>query len=127
MADEQESRGTDSKPAERGEHARDRAETDRRHQAAADFRRMSQVERLADRRLNVAAKNLAAVAAAIDHKYGERTPQARQMKAAAAESVARSLEQGRAMKVPKLKERERDRDEAQNRAVADRRSIDRER
>ena len=120
MADEQESRGTDNKPAERGEHSADRAEAVRRHQAATDFRRMSQAERLADRRLNVAAKNLAAVSAVIDHRYGERTPQARQMRAAAVESVARSLEQGRALKVPKLKDRERDRDEAQNRAVADR-------
>ena len=127
MADEQESRGTDSRPAERGEHARDRAEADRRHQAAVDFRRMSQAERLADRRLNVAAKNLAVVSAVIDHKYGERTPQARQMRAAAVESVARSLEQGRALKMPKLKVRERDRDEVQNRTVADRGSNDRER
>lgn len=120
MANEQESRGTDSKPAIRDDHARDRAEADRRHQAAADFRQLSQAERLADRRLNVAAKNLAVVSAAIDHKYGELTPQARWMRAAAIEAVARSLEQGRAMKVPRLKERERDRDEAQNRAVADR-------
>ena len=127
MSDEQESRGTDSKPAERGEHARDRAEADRRHQAAADFRQMSQAERLAERSLNVAAKNLAAVSAAIDHNYGERTPQARQMRAAAVESVARSLEQGRALKMPKLKVRERDRDEVQNRTVADRGSNDRER
>ena len=104
MADEQESRGTDSRPTERVEHTRDRAEADRRHQAAMDFRRMSQAERLADRRLNVAAKNLAAVSAAIDYKYGERTPQARQMKAAAVESVARSLELGRTLKVPKLKD-----------------------
>lgn len=74
---------------------------------ARDFRQLSQAEQLRDSRMNAGAKVIAAIDAAIDRKYGASTPAADTMKRAARESVAQSIEQGRRIAVPRVREAER--------------------
>lgn len=81
---------------------------DRARQLAADFRGMSQEERLQDIRTNSAAKQIAAIDAVIDRKYGHGTPEADRMKDAAREAVAQTLENGKVIRSPRLHAAEKD-------------------
>jgi len=70
--------------------------------AALDFITMTQEERLQDNRLNSAAKQLVAIDAVIDHKYGGRSGEADEMKRAARSAIAESLANGVKIQPPHL-------------------------
>ena len=70
--------------------------------AALDFIAMTQEERLQDNRLNSAAKQLVAIDAVIDHKYGGRSGEADEMKRAARSAIAESLANGVKIQPPHL-------------------------
>src|SRR3546814_14809339 len=59
-----------------------------------NFRQLTQAERLQDARMNPAAKQVAAIDAAIEQKYGADSPEAARMKVAAREAIAQTLERG---------------------------------
>src|SRR3546814_16873596 len=59
-----------------------------------NFRQLTQAERLQDARMNPAAKQVAAIDAAIEQKYGADSPEAARMKVAAREAIAPTLERG---------------------------------
>lgn len=88
MADDKTERAVSGKPDDRSNGALDPARQERDRQVARDFRQMTQPERLQDKSTNAAAKQVAAMDAAIDQKYGRATPEAARMKAAAREAVA---------------------------------------
>ncbi|ODU68801.1 MAG: hypothetical protein ABT11_15260 [Novosphingobium sp. SCN 66-18] len=100
---------------------------DRARQLNADFRGMSQDERLQDTRTNSAAKQIAAMDAMIDRKYGHGTPEADRMKDAAREAVAQTLESGKDIRAPRLRSAEKDvelrRDDRQRTADAADRTV----
>ncbi|CAN5224747.1 hypothetical protein HHL08_20665 [Sphingobium sp. AR-3-1] len=130
MADDRTERAASSgKPADRLDGSRDAAREDRDRRVASDFRQMSQAERLDDKRLNPAAKQVAAMDAAIDKKYGQATPEAARMKVAAREAVAQTMERGGEIRTPRVREVEQRRDETrdQHRTAADKTSKDLER
>lgn len=81
-------------------------------EVARSFRQLSQTERLQDSRMNAGAKTVAALDAAIDRKYGASTPEAHRMKRAARESVAQTLERGGPIRVPRVREDDRKREDA---------------
>lgn len=121
MADDRTEQTAGSKPSERSNGTRDLARQDRDRQVAADFRQMTQAERLQDKSTNPGAKQVAAMEAAIDKKYGHATPEAARMKVAAREAVAQTLERGGEVRTPRVREVEQHRDETrdQNRAAAE--------
>jgi hypothetical protein len=129
MADDRTEQVAGSKPSERSNGTRDLARQDRDRQVAADFRQMTQAERLQDKSTNRGAKQVAAMEAAIDKKYGHATPEAARMKVAAREAVAQTLERGGEVRAPRVREVEQRRDETrdQNRAAAEKtgRDLDR--
>ncbi|EIZ79617.1 hypothetical protein WSK_1795 [Novosphingobium sp. Rr 2-17] len=130
MADDKSERGaSSSKPSDRQDGSRDPAREERNRQMANEFRQMSQAERLQDKRMNPAAKQVAAMDAVIDQKYGKATPEAARMKAAAREAVAQTLEKGGEIRAPRVREMEQRREETinQHRATADKTSKDLER
>lgn len=90
---------------------------------------MTQAERLQDKKTNSAAKQIAAIDATIDQKYGRATPEAARMKAAAREAVAQTLERGGEVRAPRVREVEQRRDETreQHRAAAEKTTKDLER
>src|SRR3546814_18289206 len=59
-----------------------------------NFRQLTQAERLQDARMNPAAKQVAAIDAAIEQKYGADSPEPARMKVAAREAIAQTLERG---------------------------------
>src|SRR3546814_12453788 len=59
-----------------------------------NFRQLTQAERLQDARMNPAAKQVAAIDAAIEQKYGADSPEAARMKVAAREAIAQTLARG---------------------------------
>lgn len=81
-------------------------------EVARSFRQLSQSERLQDSRMNAGAKTVAALDAAIERKYGASTPEAHRMKRAARESVAQTLERGGPIRVPRVREDDRKREDA---------------
>lgn len=121
MADDRTDQAAGSKPSERSNGTRDLARQDRDRQVTADFRQMTQAERLQDKSTNPGAKQVAAMEAAIDKKYGHATPEAARMKVAAREAVAQTLERGGEVRTPRVREVEQRRDETrdQNRAAAE--------
>ncbi len=129
MADDRTEQVAGSKPNERSNGTRDLARQDRDRQVAADFREMTQAERLQDKNTNPGAKQVAAMEAAINKKYGHATPEAARMKVAAREAVAQTLERGGEVRAPRMREVEQRRDETrdQNRAAAEKtgRDLDR--
>jgi hypothetical protein len=129
MADDKTERAVSGKPDDRSNGALDPARQERDRQVARDFRQMTQPERLQDKSTNAAAKQVAAMDAAIDQKYGRATPEAARMKAAAREAVAQTLERGGQVRVPRVREVEQRRDETreQHRAAADKTTKDLER
>jgi hypothetical protein len=129
MADDKTDRVASGKPSDRSNGALDPARQDRDRQVARDFRQMTQAERLQDKSTNAAAKQVAAMDAAIDQKYGRATPEAARMKAAAREAVAQTLERGGQVHAPRVREVEQRRDETrdQHRAAAEKTTKDLER
>lgn len=129
MADDKTERAASGKPSDRSNGALDPARQERDRQVAKDFRQMTQAERLQDKGTNPAAKQVAAMDAAIDQKYGRATPEAARMKAAAREAVAQTLERGGQVRAPRVREVEQRRDETrdQHRAAADKTAKDLER
>ena len=111
MTDEAPSAETKPKPEAR-------SDDESRQKAAADFRRFSQAERLADRNLHTAARILAAMTAAIDQRYGEKSEAARRMKVAAVDAIARALEAGKSLSLPKVRSRTRTPEEEHSRNAA---------
>ncbi|HEX7790156.1 MAG TPA: hypothetical protein VF467_06455 [Afipia sp.] len=126
MADDRTEQAAGSKPSERSNGTRDLARQDRDRQVTADFRQMTQAERLQDKSTNPGAKQVAAMEAAIDKKYGHATPEAARMKVAAREAVAQTLERGGEVRAPRVREVEQRRDKTrdQNRAAAEKTSRD---
>ncbi|QHD70851.1 hypothetical protein GS397_27510 (plasmid) [Sphingobium yanoikuyae] len=129
MADDKTEQAASGKPSDRSNGALDPARQDRDRQVARDFRQMTQAERLQDKSTNPAAKQVAAMDAAIDQKYGRATPEAARMKAAAREAVAQTLERGGQVRAPRVREVEQRRDETrdQHRAAAEKTTKDLER
>lgn len=129
MADDKTEQAASGKPSDRSNGALDPARQDRDRQVARDFRQMTQAERLQDKSTNPAAKQVAAMDAAIDQKYGRATPEAARMKAAAREAVAQTLERGGQVRAPRMREVEQRRDETrdQHRAAAEKTTKDLER
>lgn len=129
MADDKTEQAASGKPSDRSNGALDPARQDRDRQVARDFRQMTQAERLQDKSTNPAAKQVAAMDAAIDQKYGRATPEAARMKAAAREAVAQTLERGDQVRAPRMREVEQRRDETrdQHRAAAEKTTKDLER
>lgn len=129
MADDRTEQAASGKPSDRSNGARDPERQERDRQAAANFRQMTQAERLQDKSTNPGAKQVAAMEAAIDKKYGHATPEAARMKVAAREAVAQTLERGGEVRAPRVREVEQRRDETrdQNRAAAEKtgRDLDR--
>ncbi len=126
MADDRTEQAASGKPSDRSNGARDPERQERDRQAAANFRQMTQAERLQDKSTNPGAKQVAAMEAAIDKKYGHATPEAARMKVAAREAVAQTLERGGEVRAPRVREVEQRRDEArdQNRAAAEKTARD---
>lgn len=129
MADDKTEQAASGKPSDRSNGALDPARQNRDRQVARDFRQMTQAERLQDKSTNPAAKQVAAMDAAIDQKYGRATPEAARMKAAAREAVAQTLERGGQVRAPRMREVEQRRDETrdQHRAAAEKTTKDLER
>lgn len=129
MVDDKTERAASGKPSDRSNGALDPARQERDRQVARDFRQMTQAERLQDKGTNAAAKQVAAMDAAIDQKYGRATPEAARMKVAAREAVAQTLERGGQVRAPRVREVEQRRDETrdQHRAAADKTAKDLER
>lgn len=130
MADDRNEQAASSgKPNEKSDGSRDPARQDRDRRVASDFRQMTQSERLQDKRTNPAAKQVAAMDAAIDKKYGSDSREAARMKVAAREAVAQTLERGGQVRAPRMRETEQRRDETreQHRTAADRTAKDLER
>ncbi len=96
-----------SRPSARGVETRDPARIEADRQIAADFRRATQPERLADPRLNVGAKIVAAADAAIEARFGVTTPEALRLKDAAREAVAQNLGRGVELSAPRLQAADR--------------------
>lgn len=112
-------------------HARAEWDAFQREKAEREgnFRQMTQAERLQDARMNPAAKQVAAIDAAIEQKYGADSPEAARMKVAAREAIAQTLERGVDVRAPRVREVEQRRGETrdQQRAATDRISKDLER
>lgn len=117
------------KPSEKSDGSRDPARQERDRQIATQFREFTQSERLNDKRLNPAAKQVAAMDAAIDRKYGRATPEAARMKTAAREAVAQTLERGNQVRAPRVRdvEQQRETTRALHRDAADKNAKDLER
>lgn len=126
MADDRTEQAASGKPNDRSNGTRDPERQERDRQAAANFRQMTQAERLQDKSTNPGAKQVAAMEAAIDKKYGHATPEAARMKVAAREAVAQTLERGGEVRAPRVREVEQRRDETrdQNRAAAEKTARD---
>lgn len=129
MADERTVRAEGGRPGDRSTGGRDPVRQERDRQLTQDFRQMTQAERLQDKKTNPAAKQIAAIEATIDQKYGRATPEAARMKAAAREAVAQTLERGGEVRAPRVREVEQRRDETreQHRAAAEKTTKDLER
>jgi len=100
-----------------------------RAEREGNFRQMTQAERLQDARMNPAAKQVAAIDAAIEQKYGADSPEAARMKVAAREAIAQTLERGGEVRTPRVREAERRPDATpdRQRAATDKSSTDLER
>jgi uncharacterized protein YggE len=126
MAEDRTEQAASGKPSELLNGARYSERQERCRQVAANFRQMTQAERLQDKSTNPGAKQVAAMEAAIDKKYGHATPEAARMKVAAREAVAQTLERGGEVRSPRVREIEQRRDETrdQNRTAAEKTSRD---
>ncbi|NMN07539.1 MULTISPECIES: hypothetical protein [unclassified Novosphingobium] len=118
MANDRDASG--AKPTEVTDGTRDRVESDRRLKMAAEFRKASQAERVANPAMNAAAKNVAAMNAVVDSKYGAASPEAQRMRRATVEVVAKAIEAGQPITAPKIKDlREERRREIEDRQARD--------
>jgi|TARA_R110000787_G_scaffold286368_5_gene404436 hypothetical protein len=116
-----------SQPSERFDGSRDANRAEQNRQMANDFRQMTQADRLMDRRYNDGAKLVAALDAVINDKYGEKSDMARNMREAAVEAVAQTMERGERIVPPQVKAIERDVEADHARATTRQEEADRER
>src|SRR3546814_8004827 len=106
--------------AQERKHARGEWDACQREKAEREgnFRQMTQAERLQDARMNPAAKQVAAIDAAIEQKYGADSPEAARMKVAAREAIAQTLERGVDVSAPLAREVEKPRGEKRDQQKA---------
>lgn len=117
MVDNTEGRtAASSKPSDRSDGSPDPARQDRAQQTVAQFRDMSQAERLNDKRMNPAAKQVAAMDAAINQKYGRDSPEAAKMRTAARIAVSQTLERGSPVRAPRVRDLEQQRETTRTQA-----------